>query len=239
MSLVVFQHEANEPAALLGQVLQGYGHRLRTVELFNGAAVPADLDDVDGVISMGGSMNVDETAKYAWLPAEMDFIKKAHGAGLPIVGVCLGAQLIAQALGGAVAAMEKPEVGWQNVKQAFPGTVDPIYAGIPWDTMQFHMHGQQVTTLPPDSTPLAGSKACRTQAFRVGLRVYAFQYHFEWGRTQIEKMAGDPLVAKAGATAADITGGIEKHYTGYRRVGERLCERLALMVFPVDKRRTA
>jgi len=239
MSLVVFQHEANETAALLGQVMQGYGHRLRTVKLFAGETVPVDLDDVDGIISMGGSMNVGDTATHAWIQQEMDYLKAAHTAGLPIVGVCLGAQLIAKALGGDVAAMETPEVGWHNVKQAFPGTIDPIYAGIPWDTMQFHMHGQQVTALPPDSAPLAGSKGCRTQAFRVGLRVYAFQYHFEWNRSQIEQMAGDALVAKAGAKADDIINGIDKHYPGYRRLGERLSERLALMLFPVDKRRTA
>jgi GMP synthase (glutamine-hydrolysing) len=123
MSLLVFQHHENEPPCVLGSVLQDHGHKLRIVELFAGQTVPPDLDDVDGILSMGGPANVDETAHYSWITPELEFLKNAHGK-VPIVGICLGAQLIATALGGKVAAMPTPEVGWAVVKQAFPGTID-------------------------------------------------------------------------------------------------------------------
>lgn len=236
MSLLVFQHQANETPARFGEILRDQGHRLRVIKIGEGQPVPADLDDVDGVISMGGAANVDEVAKYPWLNAEMDYIKKAFAANIPIVGVCLGAQLIATALGGKVAAMAAPEVGWQGVKLAFPGTTDTIYQGIPWDSVQFHLHGQEVATLPPNGVPLAGSKACKTQAFKVGLKTYAFQYHFEWNEKDLRAAAKDELVTKAGVNPDAIINDIEKHYDSYRRLGDRLCETMAVMLFPIDKR---
>jgi GMP synthase (glutamine-hydrolysing) len=237
MSLLVFQHERNEPPAVLGSILRDHGHRLRVVELFAGQPVPPDLDDVDGIVSMGGSPNVDQAADYPWMAAEMAMIKQAHDRSIPIVGVCLGAQLIAAALGGKVSPMATPEAGWANVTQSFPGTIDTIYGGIPWDTMQMHMHGQEITALPPGGTPLAGSKLCKTQSFRVGMTTYGFQYHFEWDHNDIAQAARDSLVAKAGVTAESITKGIEHHYPSYRRLGDRLCETIALMLFPIDRLR--
>jgi GMP synthase-like glutamine amidotransferase len=237
MSLLVFQHQRSEPPAILGSVLRDHGHKLRIVELFNGQPVPPDLDDVDGIVSMGGAPNVDQAADFPWMNAEMAYLKQAHERSVPIVGICLGAQLIAAALGGKVAAMATPEVGWANVKQSFPGTIDTIFGGIPWDTMQMHMHGQEVTTLPPGGTPLAGSKACKTQAFRVGMTTYGFQYHFEWSREDIIEASRDSLVSKAGVTPESIVQGIDSHYDTYRRLGNRLCETIALMLFPIDRLR--
>jgi GMP synthase-like glutamine amidotransferase len=237
MSLLVFQHQASEPPAVIGSVLRDHGHALRVVELHAGQPVPVDLDGVDGILSMGGAPNVDETEKHPWLAAEMAYLKAAHGRGVPIVGICLGAQLIAAALGGKVAAMATPEVGWGNVKMAFPGTIDTIYTGIPWETMQVHLHGQEVTALPPGATPLAGSKACKTQAFKVGSTTYGFQYHFEWSETDIRAAAKDDLTARAGVNPETVIQGIAQHYDQYRRLGDRLCETIALMLFPIDKRR--
>jgi GMP synthase (glutamine-hydrolysing) len=231
MSLVVFQHEPLESAALLGQALTSNGHRLRIIRLFAGDPVPADFDDVDGVVSMGGSANVDETARFPWIEPELAYIKAAHGSGKPVVGVCLGAQLIAAALGGKVAAMAGPEVGWKPVKLAFPGQTDVVLQGIPWDTMQFHLHGQEVTAMPPDSTPLAGSRACKLQAFRVGTTTYGFQYHFEWDRATIAAMAKDALVAKAGEKPEPIIAQCDAHFDAYRRLGDRLSQNMATLLF--------
>jgi len=233
MSLVVFQHEPHETGAVLAATLNRHGHRLRTIELFNGGAVPADLDDVDGVISLGGAANVDETEKFPWLPPEIEYLKQAHQAGKPIVGICLGAQLIAAALGGKVAAMAAPEVGWKPVKLAFPGQTDVGLQGIPWDTVQFHLHGQEVTTLPPESTPLAGSRQCKHQAFRVGATTYAFQYHFEWTLDDVDAVLNDPLITKAGEKPESIKAQHVAHFASYRRLGDRLCDNLATMVFPI------
>ncbi|MCE9589769.1 MAG: type 1 glutamine amidotransferase [Planctomycetes bacterium] len=236
MSLVVFQHEKHETAGRLGDILRDYGHKLRVVELYAGQPVPADLDNVDGVISMGGTPNVEDADKFAWMPKEMAYLKAAHEAGKPVVGICLGAQLIAATLGGKVAAMAAPEVGWAGVKLGFPGTVETLYQGLPWDSVQFHLHGQEVTTLPPGGTPLAGSKGCKIQSFKVGLRTYGFQYHFESTREDIKAMAADGLVTKAGVASASILQQTDAHYDTYRRLGDRLCETIAMTLFPIDKR---
>jgi GMP synthase-like glutamine amidotransferase len=236
MSVLVFEHWPTEGPAAIGAALRGQGHLLRTVRLHAGEPVPVDLDDVDGIVSMGGPMNVDEVSRHPWLGGEMEYLKKAHEVGVPIVGVCLGAQLIGAALGGQVGAMPVPEVGWGPVKLVFPGTVDPLLAGIGWETVQFHLHGQEVKALPAGGVTLASSKACKNQAFRVGLKTYGFQYHFEWDREDLAVAAQDGLVAKAGASAGQIVQQAATYYEAYRRLGDRLCRSIAMLLFPIDKR---
>lgn len=236
MSIVVFQHHEHEHAAVLGAVLQEHGHRLRTIHLHAGDRVPPDLEDVDGVISMGGPMNIDQTQDHAWIEDEAAFIRLAFEAGLPIVGVCLGAQLLAKAIGGQVGTMESSQVGWHNVRLAFPGTIDPLYAGIRWDAVQFHLHSQQISELPPGATPLAGSRQCRTQAFRAGMRSYGFQYHFEWTAGDIQRVCRNGLPSDSGVDAASILQSLEQNFPGYRRQGDRLCRNLAMLLLPIDKR---
>ncbi len=236
--LIVLMHHPNEGPFQLGRVLQDQGHRLEMIRLWEDQAPPADLDEVEGVVVMGGPMNVEDAPTLPWMQAEMAFINQAHAVGKPIVGICLGAQLIAACLGGTVEAMPTPpgpEVGWHPVRLAFPGTMDPLFSGVPWNHMMFHMHGQQVTKLPPEGTPLAGSNATKLQAFRVGLTTYAFQYHFEWDRQGLALAVQDGLVARTGASAAAIMAEAEQHYDAYRRVGDRLCEHIALYLMPVPQ----
>jgi GMP synthase-like glutamine amidotransferase len=238
MAIVVFEHHAMETSARLGQVLRDHGHKLRVVRLYAGDAIPADLDDVDGVVSMGGTMNVDQAGEFPWIDKECAFIKAAHEAKLPVVGVCLGAQLIAHALGGKVAKMDTPEIGWGKVSQFKPGFPDTIFGGIPWKADQFHAHGQQVTDLPPGGVMLASTKACKNQAFRVGLTTYAFQYHFEWTRSDIDGVLTQfaNWISESGGDAEAIRSETADKYDTYRRLGDKLCETLASMVFCIEHR---
>ena len=247
MAILIFQHHPLETPGRLGDHLRDHGHRLRIVELHHAMPLPPDLDDVDGLISMGGPMNVGEDDRHPWLSGEMELIKQAHEREIPIVGICLGAQLVAAALGGEVGPMqpgeattaEGVEAGWHPVQLSFPGTTDTIHQGIPWRTMQFHLHGQEVKKLPPqDATPLSGSQACKTQAFRVGLTTYAFQYHFEWSRKQIDAVMHDQsewLRTKA-IDPGTITGETQDHYAVYRHLGDRLCDNITNLLMPLDKR---
>lgn len=245
MALLVFEHHPADPPARLGQILRDHGHRLRIIQLHRGQPLPPDLDDVDGVISLGGPMNVDEPDQHPWMSREIELIREAHERDLPVVGLCLGAQLIATALGGEVAKMAEPEIGFAEVQLAFPGTMEVICAGVPWKTQQFHAHGYEVTKLPPGATPLAGSKQCRNQAFKVGLKTYAFQYHPEWAREQIDHFLDrtEQTAAKGGFGAGidipAVRAAVDERYPMFRHLGDRLCNNLAAWLFPLDKRRTS
>jgi GMP synthase (glutamine-hydrolysing) len=238
MAILVLEHDSVDPISRLGDILNEQAHRLKIVRLHAGGELPPDLDNVDGLVVMGGRQNVDEQHLHAWMPGELELIRQAHGAFIPIVGICLGAQLIAAALGGEVGPMETAEIGWMPVKSSFPGTIDTLHAGVPWVTTQFHAHGYEVSKLPPDATPLSGSRLCKTQAFKVGLRTYAFQYHFEWTRRDIERLlrvSGD-WVRDKGYDTDTIRQGLDEHYAMYRHLGDRLCYNLANLLFPIDKR---
>ncbi|MBB6430152.1 type 1 glutamine amidotransferase [Algisphaera agarilytica] len=240
MAIVVFEHHPLETAGRLGNVLNEHGHKLRIIQLHNGDSVPFDLDDVDGVICMGGPQNTDEVDQHDWMQPELDFIKNAHDADLPVVGICLGAQLIATSLGGEVGHMDTPEIGFGEVESTFFGTTDPVLIGVPWKTTMFHAHGCEVTKAPPGGTPipLQGSKACKCQAFKVGLNTYGFQYHFEWTRQMLDMiLVDDPDFYGSGtATVDDLTLSLDQHYDTYRHLGDRICNNLATLMFPLDKR---
>jgi len=238
MAILVFEHHAMETSARLGQTLRDHGHALRVVRTYAGDPVPADLDDIDGVVSMGGPMNIDQANEHPWITEEAAFIKAAHDAGLPVVGVCLGAQLIAHALGGKVQKGDKPEMGWLPVSQFRPGFPDTILGGIPWKTDQFHSHCQQVAELPPGGVLMASSECCKHQAFRVGLTTYAFQYHFEWTRSDIQGVLEQfgQWIADSGYSADDIRAQADEKYDLYRHLGDRLCEQLATLVFCIEHR---
>ncbi|MEX0886817.1 MAG: type 1 glutamine amidotransferase [Phycisphaeraceae bacterium] len=238
MAILVVEHHASEHPAQLGSILRDHGHRLRVVELHAGDPLPPDLDDIDGIISLGGPMNVTDAEKHPWMAREMELLRQAHEAGIPIVGVCLGAQMIAAALGGTVAAMDQAEIGWHPVRLAFPGTIDPLMAGIPWNARQFHLHGQAVTDLPPGATPLAGSAMCRVQAFKVGLKTYGFQYHFEWTRDDIERVLSRHAdwIRAGGADADALRRDMDLHYDTYRHLGDRQIANFADLLFALEKR---
>jgi GMP synthase (glutamine-hydrolysing) len=239
MSLIVLMHHPDEGPALLGAALVDVGHELQHVELFAGATLPTSLDGVEGIISMGGPMNVDQVQEHAWITPEMALLKAAHEKGIPVVGICLGAQLIAAALGGQVAAMPRPpgpEIGWHNLRLTFPGTSDTIFTGLPWNSVPFHLHGQEAAKLPLDAVPLAGSVACRSQAFRVGRTTYGFQYHFEWDRRDLALAARCAFVTDAGLAPEEIEKQTTVHYDAYRRLGDRLCGNLATYLFPIDRK---
>lgn len=250
MPILVLQHDSRCSAGRLGSFLRDCGKVLdvRRLDLPTEALggpkgnrhIPVDFDNIEGVISMGGHMNVGD--EYPWMTPELEFLKETHRRNLPLVGVCLGHQLIAKALGGEVGPMENAagEEGMMAVKQHPVANTDTILAGTPWRHMQFQSHKQEVKTLPPGATCLQFSEACKVQSFRAGLRTLGFQYHFECDMPMIKSFLGvndgeddsqprDPYLA-------EVLSACTASYGEYARVSDRLCSNLASFLFPVTRR---
>ncbi len=227
MAIIVFQHSDLSRPGRLGLTLRDQAINLDIRRLDKGDSIPVDFDDVDGVISLGGPQNVG--GPEPWLKRETEFLREAHARALPIVGVCLGHQLLGAALGSEVGPMEMPEAGLLPVDITPAGQTDPILAGIAWRSWQFQMHSYEVKSVPAEATLLASTTACKVQAFRAGLRSYGFQYHFECDRAMIEAYGREcrTELHKAGSTTEELARQCERHYEMFARLADRLCLNIA------------
>ncbi len=178
MKITVLQHADCEHPGYLRQLAAEDGHTLHAVNLHRGEALP-DLDSVEALWVMGGPMDVWQEDLFDWLAPEKRFIRAAVAErGLPFLGVCLGHQLLADALGGRVAS-GPPEVGVLPVSFAPDGMGSVFFDGVeaPFRTLQWH--GAEVTTIPEGARVLATSEVCPVQAFQWGPRAFGLQFHAE------------------------------------------------------------
>jgi GMP synthase-like glutamine amidotransferase len=128
------------------------------------------------------------------------------------------------------------EFGFGEVNITVPGQTETLMAGIQWTSRQWQAHGQEVKKLPEGAALLASSKACKVQAWKLGLRTYGFQYHFESDRADIDSFLADAwsrqLMEKLGLSAGDVARQADEHYAMFERLGLRLCGNIATYLFP-------
>jgi GMP synthase (glutamine-hydrolysing) len=176
MRVLAFRHIPFEGAGLIGPALEARGISLEHADLYQpGAALP-DAARFDGLIFMGGPMSVNDPLPY--LQWEMEAIVQAMERHQPVLGICLGSQLIARAMGARVYPNRDKEIGWFDIHLTEAARRDPIFAGLPRTSTVFHWHGETFD-LPPGATLLASSERCRNQAFRAGYCTYGMQFHLE------------------------------------------------------------
>ena len=189
MRLLVLQHIPVEHPGVFRDFLKEDGVDWDVVELDGGEPIPS-LAGYDALWVMGGPMDVWEEERYPWLVDEKAVIREAVSArGMPFLGICLGHQLLADALGGAVAPMAQPEVGILDVELTPAGRSDPLLAGLPQGFKCLQWHDAEVVEPPPDATVLAGSSRCAVQALRVGENAYGLQYHVELTASTVSEWA--------------------------------------------------
>ncbi len=176
--VLVIRHVPHEGLGILADVLTAANVTWQTVDLFGSQQDDLDVAAYSGMIIMGGPMNVDDTEQYPQLVSEVGWIKNAIDRELPVLGVCLGAQLIAKALGAKVYPGPAKEIGWYPVDMTEAASSDPLFQTCrPRETV-FQWHGDTFD-LPSGATLLASSELFAHQAFRYGSRCYGFQFHWE------------------------------------------------------------
>jgi len=176
--VLVLRHAPHEGLGTLGDALAEAQLTITQIDLFREAPATFDPRQWAGLLVMGGPMNVDETARYPYLGDEVVWIRRAVDAGLPVLGVCLGSQLLAKMLGARVTANRVKEIGWYEVELTPAAADDPLLAGLRPVEPVFQWHGDTFN-LPTGAVQLARGRHCENQAFRYGKNAYGLQFHLE------------------------------------------------------------
>jgi GMP synthase-like glutamine amidotransferase len=179
MKLLVFQHLACEHPAIFRSFLKEDGIAWDAIELDEGDVIPP-LEPYDMLWVMGGPMDVWDVDEHPWLIPEKRAIQRwVRELRRPFLGVCLGHQLLADALGGTCGPQRPPEVGILDVALTQAGRSDPVFAGLPDQLKALQWHGVKVAQAPEEAVVLAQSDVCAIQAMRIGRHAYSMQYHVE------------------------------------------------------------
>jgi len=174
----VLQHHAEETAGTLGDVLRERGIEARTVHGYAGEPVPRSLGDAAGMVILGGPMGGPDRHRYPFLDDEIALIGDALAQNAPVLGICLGGQLLAHALGASVGKAPRPEIGWFPLRLTEAARQDRLWAALPSPCPAFHWH-EDAFALPPGAALLASSALTPCQAFRSGASAYGLQCHLE------------------------------------------------------------
>lgn len=190
--ILVFQHVAFELLGTLNPLFKSYGFRIRYVNYSRDPEATPTLDGYHGLVVLGGPMGVEDGAEHPHLETEKERILHAIEAGVPVLGICLGAQLIAHALGAQVGPNPRKEIGWYDVSLTEEGRKDPVMRHFAETERIFQWHGDTFE-IPPGAVHLARSPDCENQAFRYGTNVYGFQFHLEVDERVIERWLAVPV----------------------------------------------
>lgn len=178
----VLQHVPFESPGSIATTLTALGAHVETTRLYAGERLPT-ASDLDVLVVMGGPMSVNDVAEFPWIAAEKALVAEAIATGRSVLGVCLGAQFIASALGCPVYPNREREIGWFPIEPSDTGRA----SGVAIDAPVFHWHGETFD-MPRGATLLASTEGCVNQAFSIGRQVLGLQFHLEVTPTDVRNM---------------------------------------------------
>ncbi len=224
--IAIFRHVANEGPGYLGEFLARRGLPQRLVRIDRNDPVPPSIDGFSALVFMGGPMSVNDD--LPWIPPVLELIRRAVAADLPVLGHCLGGQLIGKALGGAVTRNPVKEIGWLPVSRVAGPLAADWLDDLPAEFEVFHWHGETFS-IPPGATRILASRDCANQAFVIG-KTLAFQCHVEMTADMVREWArlGAAEVAHACATVQDpaaMTAGLDARVQRLQAIADVLYER--------------
>jgi GMP synthase-like glutamine amidotransferase len=220
MRALVVTHTASEGPGTLSEWLPAAGLELDVVEPWNGGVLPDRVTEHDALIVMGGPQQAYDDDSAPWLRQTKELLRTAVADGLPVLGICLGGQLLADVMGGRVrAGVNGPELGARLVSKRDAAVDDAVFSDIPLSPVVIQWHWDEISELPPGATLLASSPRYPHQAFRVGSKAYGLQFHIEtppemvlgWAAADADgvRAAGlDP--ERLGQSAVDVLAEIEE-----------------------------
>jgi GMP synthase (glutamine-hydrolysing) len=189
--ILVFQHVAAEPLGTLDPLIRRRGHRIKFVNFEREPDAQPAIDRYHGLVVLGGPMNVEDAGQRAHLVTEMRVIEQALRQDKPVLGICLGAQLLAHVLGAPVRRHARAEIGWYELATTPVGRADPVLAPLGERAPVFQWHAYTFD-LPAGAQHLARTGSCENQAFRYARSAYGFQFHLEVDRRLIDRWLARP-----------------------------------------------
>lgn len=182
-----FQHVPFEGLGSIGPWLESNGYEVTATRFFESADIPSP-EAIDLLVVMGGPMSVNDEDQFPWLALEKQWVREVINSGKPVLGICLGAQMIANAMGAKVFPNHAREIGWFPIHSVAP--VDGSTFRFPPSETVFHWHGETFD-LPPGAIRLAKSEGCENQAFQLGRHVIGLQFHLETTPTSAHAMVSN------------------------------------------------
>lgn len=238
--ILVFQHVAAEPLGTLDPLIRRRGHRIRFVNFERHPDAQPRVEKYDGLVILGGPMNVDQADRYPHISTEARAVEKALKLDKPVLGICLGAQILAHALGSRVYASEQAEIGWYPLTPTPAATSDPVLAPLPAQQPMFQWHSCTFD-LPDGGELLATGHHCVNQAFRYGQSGYGFQFHMEMDRALVRRWLSlphyrDDLTRNGEFAAEEIEAATDAHIDGLQRLAQPVFNRFLDLISPARGR---
>jgi GMP synthase (glutamine-hydrolysing) len=227
MRILSLIHGRNAHSGILGETVRAAGHELDERSFALGDPPPDPPEAYEAVLVLGGSMNVHEVHGHPWLRDEREVVERAVADDVPVLGICLGAQLLASVAGAAVSRAPEPEVGWYEVETTPEAAADALLAAFPSRFTGFQWHSYQFE-LPRDAVLLATSPVC-AQAFRLGNAAWGTQFHAEVTReivlSWIESYGTDPDAVRVGFSPERERARLDAEIGRWNELGRTLAER--------------